>query len=155
MNFLAGSAGRAETLLQTQLPKVRELFASKVGPTLVNVAQDDEKMKQASEAVYTLLPTVFRLAVGQEAFVKFCFAQRNKLIQPLVPEIMQPDAAPLVLPLSGRTARFYAFVNDEVKGPYTLEQLHALHDAAAITESTQVCREGGEEWQPYFQAKSV
>ena len=116
MKILAGAGEKADTLLQSQLPKIRALFASKVGPALASAVKDDEKMRSASVAVYTLLPAVVRFAVGQEAFVKFCLAQRDKLILPAAPTAV-PETSTVSIPPLAAASRFYAFVGNEVKGP--------------------------------------
>jgi hypothetical protein len=70
-------------------------------------------------------------------------------------QIRTPQASPakppqLPPPLPARpTRRFFAFIAEQVKGPYTVEQLQALHDASTITDDTQCCPEGTEEWQSY------
>lgn len=47
------------------------------------------------------------------------------------------------------TTRFFAYVTEQVVGPYTTEQLQALHSSSTITDDTLCCFEGSEEWQPY------
>lgn len=49
------------------------------------------------------------------------------------------------------TRRFFAFIAEQVKGPYTIEQLQALHDASTISHDTQCCQEGTENWRLYSQ----
>ena len=49
------------------------------------------------------------------------------------------------------TRRFFVFLAEEVKGPYTLEQLQALRDASAITDDTPCCPDGAQEWKSYAQ----
>ena len=82
-----GPPSKAETLLLGQMPKIREFFASKVGPALVTAAKDDTKLRAFSESVYSLLPAPIRFVVKQEKFVQFCFAHRDKLI-------VQPPSTP-------------------------------------------------------------
>ncbi len=60
-----------------------------------------------------------------------------------VPAKPPPRPAPTI------TRRYFAFIAEQVKGPYTIDQLHALHDASTITNDTQCCPEGTEEWRPY------
>jgi hypothetical protein len=45
--------------------------------------------------------------------------------------------------------RFYVFVSEQVKGPYSVEQLQALRDASAIVDDTPCCPEGSETWSSY------
>ena len=61
------------------------------------------------------------------------------------PQLPSPPPDPI-----GR--RFFVFIAEEVKGPYTVEQLQALHDASAITDGTLCCPEGTEDWQSYLDA---
>lgn len=63
------------------------------------------------------------------------------------PQVAPAKPPPLPPP---PTRRFFAFIAEQVKGPYTIEQLHALHDASTITDDTQCCPEGTEEWQSYL-----
>ena len=56
------------------------------------------------------------------------------LLPPPTPELAPP------------THRYFAFLNDDVKGPYSVEQLMALKDAGTLTEQTQICPEGTEDW---------
>lgn len=56
-----------------------------------------------------------------------------------------PTSAPPVPP-----ARFFVYVQEVVKGPYTSEQLAALYDLQSISEDTLCCSEGTENWQRYF-----
>jgi hypothetical protein len=45
--------------------------------------------------------------------------------------------------------RLYAYISDQVKGPYTFDQLSVLYDAGAILDETQCCYEGTDDWWPY------
>ncbi len=44
--------------------------------------------------------------------------------------------------------RFYAFMDDEVQGPFDLNEIGALVKAAAIGADTQLCVEGEHDWHP-------
>jgi hypothetical protein len=59
----------------------------------------------------------------------------------------KPPPLPLPAPL---TRRFFVFIAEQVKGPYTIEQLQALHDASSITDDTPCCPEGTEAWTSYL-----
>jgi GYF domain 2 len=48
---------------------------------------------------------------------------------------------------------YYLDSAGEVQGPVTSDQLQSLYRSGGITEGTQVCVEGGENWQPYYQSQ--
>jgi hypothetical protein len=54
--------------------------------------------------------------------------------------------APPPTPISSES--FFIFLADEVKGPFTLEQLHALLQVATICSDTPCCKTGTEGWVP-------
>ncbi len=82
----ARQAGEAALDQKTQIaieenwPKVQEVFREKVGPAALAAAQDDEHMEKLFKLVYVALPFPIHLAVKEEAFVKFCFAHRDRLL---------------------------------------------------------------------------
>ena len=61
-----------------------------------------------------------------------------------------PFSKPPPLPLS----RFYIYIGDQVKGPYSREQLQALRDASAIADDTLCCAEGSEVWITYTEVSA-
>ncbi len=60
-----------------------------------------------------------------------------KVLAPWALSALPPRAAP----------KYFVFLNEDVKGPYTKSQLATLLDAGTITPETQVCPEGTEEWR--------
>ena len=56
--------------------------------------------------------------------------------------------------LAGSSERFYIYIHEEVKGPYTRDQLTALFTAQAIASDTMCCPEGLVEWQAYETIKA-
>ena len=48
-----------------------------------------------------------------------------------------------------KSRRAFVHIADQVKGPYTADQLQALHDAGTLTDESQVCLEGSQEWFPF------
>lgn len=60
-----------------------------------------------------------------------------------------PSAAPEPPPLPASTQKLFALIAEQVRGPYMLEQLQAMHDASTIPDDTRCCGEGTEKWQPY------
>jgi len=53
------------------------------------------------------------------------------------------DAPPTIL-----AARFFIYIADAVKGPYSVEQIQALQETGAASADSQVCREGTQDWKP-------
>jgi hypothetical protein len=47
-----------------------------------------------------------------------------------------------------KPAGLYLFIAEEVKGPFSSEQLQALKDTGIVSQETLCCREGTEEWVP-------
>lgn len=45
--------------------------------------------------------------------------------------------------------RHFVYLNDAVAGPYTLDQIKALHETGVVTGDTLCCREGTEDWIAY------
>ena len=56
--------------------------------------------------------------------------------------------------VSNSPERFYVYLGEEVKGPYSHQQLIALFEMQTITQDTMCCREGSEEWQAYNSIKA-
>jgi hypothetical protein len=50
--------------------------------------------------------------------------------------------------------RFYVYLREEVKGPYSREQLTALFETQTITPDRMCCLEGSGEWQAYDSIKT-
>lgn len=69
-----------EDQLKRQLPKIRELLMTKLGPAAAKTVRDDAKLTAALGYVYEALPYPVRLAVNQERFVAFCLKNRAKLL---------------------------------------------------------------------------
>jgi hypothetical protein len=44
-------------------------------------------------------------------------------------------------------AKLYVYVNNETKGPFSMEQLKALLAVNTVTPETPCCREGSRDWQ--------
>ncbi len=71
---------KTETAIQENWPKVQQVFQEKVGPAALAAAQNDEAMEKLFKLVYVALPFPVHMAVKEEAFVKFCFAHRDRLL---------------------------------------------------------------------------
>ena len=66
--------------IEDNWPKVQQVFREKVAPAALAAAHDDEKMRRLLEVVYEALPFPVHLAVKEDAFVKFCFEHRDRLM---------------------------------------------------------------------------
>ena len=47
---------------------------------------------------------------------------------------------------------YYLDTEGNVQGPVSYDQLKILHRNSQISGATQICKEGSEEWFPYFKA---
>ena len=77
--------------IEDNWPKVQQVFREKVGPAALAAAHDDEKMKRLCEVVYGALPFPVKLAVKEDAFVRFCFEHRDRLMPSDLTGTQQPD----------------------------------------------------------------
>jgi hypothetical protein len=50
---------------------------------------------------------------------------------------------------------YYVDKSGEVQGPISPQELKALHRNGKINADTEVCEEGKENWQPYYQAAGI
>ena len=67
-------------LLEDQLPRIQKLIREKLGPLPANALQNEEVMEAAFRRLYQALPRMIRLAVSEHGFVKFCMANRVRLL---------------------------------------------------------------------------
>ena len=79
--------------IEDNWPKVQQVFREKVAPAALAAAHDDEKMQRLLEVVYEALPFPVHLAVKEDAFVKFCFEHRDRLIPSDLHGTQRPDPA--------------------------------------------------------------
>jgi hypothetical protein len=77
---IAGATTQADEILIRHLPKIRAFFKEKMGLAVVTTMKDDAMIAELSKIVYGLLPVMLRLAVKEERFVRFCLANRDKLV---------------------------------------------------------------------------
>ena len=49
---------------------------------------------------------------------------------------------------------YYLDKSGEVKGPFSSEEMTALHRSGQVSATTQVCEEGTEDWMPYYKRAS-
>ena len=71
---------KTEAAIEENWPKVQQLFQEKVGPAALAAARDDKTMESLFKLVYAALPFPVHMAVKEEAFVKFCFSHRDRLL---------------------------------------------------------------------------
>jgi hypothetical protein len=71
---------KTQIAIEENWPKVQQVFRERVGPAALAAAQNDGPMEKLFKLVYVALPFPIHLAVKEEAFVKFCFANRDKLL---------------------------------------------------------------------------
>jgi len=68
--------------IEEHWPRIQQLFKEKVGPAALAAAHNDETVTSAAKLVHEALPFPLRMLVKQDAFVQFCLAHRDKLVQP-------------------------------------------------------------------------
>ena len=71
---------KTDKAIEENWPKIQQVFQEKVGPAALAAAQDDAKMQSLFKLVYDALPFPVHLAVKEDAFVKFCFSHRDRLM---------------------------------------------------------------------------
>lgn len=59
-----------------------------------------------------------------------------------------PQPAPTEEPPTPIYDKWYIYLEFEVIGPYTIEQLHGFQRDGTTNDATQCCKEGTEDWQP-------
>jgi hypothetical protein len=69
-----------ETTIESHWPAIQQVFREKVAPLALSLAKNDEGIKYASEIVYQALPSVVRVLVRQETFVRICLANRDRIL---------------------------------------------------------------------------
>ena len=71
---------KTEKTIEENWPKIQQVFQEKVGPAALAAAKNDEQMQSLFKFVYAALPFPVHMAVKEEAFVKFCFEHRDRLV---------------------------------------------------------------------------
>jgi len=75
-----------------------------------------------------------------------------KIARPSLDEL-EAMAIPNPVPLPPRppqplqTDSYFLYINDEVKGPFSVSQINALLQVASVTHETQCCPQGTQEWR--------
>jgi hypothetical protein len=71
---------KTEKAIEENWPKIQQVFEEKVGPAALAAAQDDQKMESLFKLVYIALPLPVHLVIKEDAFVKYCFSHRDRLL---------------------------------------------------------------------------
>jgi hypothetical protein len=71
---------KVETAIEKYWPKIQKVIREKIAPSLLAALQNDEMLKTVLTPIHEALPFAVRLVVKKEAFFKFCFKHRDKLI---------------------------------------------------------------------------
>lgn len=83
---LRSAKGGAEQVLAQRWPQVQQVFTEKVGPAALAAATDEETLARACRLVYQALPLPVRIVVAEDAFVRFCLEQKDRLLPPAAEE---------------------------------------------------------------------
>ena len=67
-------------LLEEQLPRIQKLIKEKLGNLPTDALKNEVVMRTAFRRLYQALPRMIRLAVGEQGFVEFCMANRERLL---------------------------------------------------------------------------
>ena len=81
-NTDSGSAlnQQVEKAIEEHWPKIQKLVQEKIAPTALATAKDDKMMEVLLASVYKTVPLPVRLVIKKDAFIKFCFKHRDRLI---------------------------------------------------------------------------
>ena len=71
---------QTEIAIEEHWPKIQQLFVEKVGPAALAASHNDQVMETTFKLVYALLPFPLHLAIKEDAFVRFCFTHRDRLL---------------------------------------------------------------------------
>ena len=66
--------------IESNWPKVQQLFLERVGPKAHEVVSDDKLMTHTCKLVHALLPLPVRLVVKELRFIDFCLLHRDRFI---------------------------------------------------------------------------
>jgi hypothetical protein len=72
---------KTDKAIEEHWPEIQGVFQEKVEPAALAAAKDDEKMQSLFKLVYMALPFPVHLAIKEDAFIKFCFEHRDRLMQ--------------------------------------------------------------------------
>jgi hypothetical protein len=78
----------AKTLLEKQIPLLRQLFIEKINPPVLASLRSDAALAMMVGGVYEFLPTPVRLVASRDFFVQFCVSNLDKIL----PDAQEPAA---------------------------------------------------------------
>jgi len=81
--------------------------------------------------------------------IKSCCVSVARAIRKDTPPPTVYAAPPPHHPPSLDDRRFFVAISNQVKGPYSVQQLEAMHDIGAIADDTQCCMVGRQIWVAY------
>jgi hypothetical protein len=81
MDFGNALSHNVNKAIHEHLPMIQNVFREKVGATALEAAKNDETCEAIFTNVHKQLPMAVRLVIRKDAFVKYCFENRDKLIQ--------------------------------------------------------------------------
>ncbi len=68
------------SLLEEQLPRLRELFRERLGTLPLNALRNEEVLRTSVRQVHRYLPRLLQVAVSEEAFTEFVIRNRERLL---------------------------------------------------------------------------
>lgn len=68
------------SLLEEQLPRLRELFRERLGTLPLNALRNEEVLRTSVRQVHRYLPRLLQVAVSEEAFTEFVVRNRERLL---------------------------------------------------------------------------
>ena len=71
---------QVEKAFEEHWPKIQNVFREKIGPAALAGAKDDIMLEKIFVSVHKQLPLPIRLVIKKEAFVKYCFKHRDRLV---------------------------------------------------------------------------
>ena len=71
---------KTDKTIEENWPKIQQVFQEKVGPAALAAAKNDEQMQSLFKLVYAALPFPVHMVVKEDAFLKFCFEHRDRLM---------------------------------------------------------------------------
>lgn len=117
-------------------------------------AREKEYLRQEKEAViapYLEFESYVDQVISNLDDTKYSIDEYIDFLKdnPPGPKPSSPSKKPPPIPEVPLSKKYFVFYNDEVFGPYTIDQFIPLVDFGIVTSESSVCQEGMEEWVPY------
>jgi hypothetical protein len=71
---------KSEAAIEEHWPKIQQELIDRLGPAGIAAVHNDQMLESTFKLAYSALPFPVRMAVKEEAFLKFCFSRRDKLL---------------------------------------------------------------------------